>query len=259
MQLVAVVGSGPTPRALARYRDPEAKVWLQALPESDVDAVLGALVPMGFAGALVFGDDERHVAARAVTRRSVGCERFGCADAVSVAAGGTIGDWVGGRAVAEGMRSAGWDPRGARIVALGTGPSLSTVVAELAESGAEEVTFVARHPVEGERAVPLLPHGVSARVLSARDAGVASVMSRCDVLLRADDLVAPEPEWLGPHLTVVDLSPTLPPRWRSVARAAGATAISWPDVEAHRVSAMLRTVVGGAIDPQPLLDLLHEA
>jgi shikimate dehydrogenase len=258
MQLVALLGSGPSARALARYRDPEMRVWLHPVPSGSLGEAVRALPLLGFAGALVFGEEGRQEAARAVARRSLDAEEQKAVDAVAVAGDATVGDHVGGRAVVEGLRRAGWDPRGARVVALGDGPAARAVVRELAAAGAEEVTFVARDAPTAEQAVPALPTGVRARGLAVHDPALATLLERCDALLRSEDLLAPAAARLGPHLTVVDLVPGLDAAWRRDGRAAGATAVPWADVEAHRVAAALRAVMGGDVDAEPLLELLHD-
>lgn len=257
MQLVAVLGSGPSARALARYRDPDLRLWLQAVPTGSVTAAVEALPVLGFAGAIVFGEDARREAAVAVARRSLDADDQGTVDAVSVAGDATLGDHVGGRAVVEGLRTAGWEPRGARIVAIGDDAGTRALLRELATAGAEEITLVAEDAPAAERAVRDLPTGVRARGVAVRDPALPSLMERCDAVLRASDLLAPLPERMGPHLTIVDLTAGLDPSWRREGRAAGAATVRWADVEAHRVSAALRTVVGGDVDPEPLLELFH--
>lgn len=257
MQLVAILGTGPTALALARYRDPEMRVWLHAVPVGSVEQAVAALPVLGFAGAVVFGETARAAAARAVSRRSLDAEEQSAVDAVSVAGDATLGDHVGGRAVVDGLRTAGWDPRGARVVAIGDGAAGRAVARELATAGADEITFVAENAPAAERAVPDLPAGVHARGLAVHDPALPALLGRCDALLRGADLLEPMTGLLGPHLTVVDLAPGLDPDWRREGRAAGAATVSWPDVEAHRVAAALRTVVGGEVDPTPLLELFH--
>ncbi|MDZ7707727.1 MAG: hypothetical protein U5J97_07500 [Trueperaceae bacterium] len=257
MQLVAVLGSGPSARALARYRDPDLRVWLQSVPIGSVTAAVDALPVLGFAGALVFGEDARREAAVAVARRSLDADEQATVDAVSVAGDATLGDHVGGRAVVDGLRSAGWEPRGARIVAIGDDAGTRALLRELATAGAEEITVVAEDAPAAERAVRDLAAGVLVRGVAVRDPTLPALMARCDAVLRASDLLAPLPERMGPHLTIVDLAPGLDPSWRRDGRAAGASTVRWADVEAHRVAAALRTVVGGEVDPEPLLELFH--
>jgi shikimate 5-dehydrogenase len=259
MQLVAVLGTGPSTRALARFRDPEHRVWLQLVPNGATAAAVRALPVLGFAGALVFGDEARREAARTVARSSLDAEELAAVDAVTVAGDTTLGDLVGARALVDGLRTAGWEPRGARVVALGDGNGLRPVLRELAAAGADEVTAVASDAPTAEQALPPLPSGVAGRGLAARDPAVATVLERCDAVVRTADVIPAPLEHLGPHLTVVDLVPGLAPDWRTAGRAAGATTVAWADVEAYRVAAALRTVVGGAVDPGPLLELFHGA
>lgn len=257
MQLVALLGSDASALALARYRDPEMRIWLHPVPVGSIREAVAALPVLGFAGALIFGEAARREAASAVSRRSLDAEDQMAVDAVTVAGEATLGDHVGGRAVVEGLRTAGWDPHGARVVAFGVGAAGRAVARELATAGAEEVTFVAADAPAAERAVPDLPAGVRARGLAMHDPAVPALLGRCDALLRGADLLAPIADVLGPHLTVVDLAPGLDPAWRRQGRAAGAATVAWADVEAHRVAAALRAVLGGEVDPEPLLELFH--
>lgn len=257
MQLVAVLGTGPAARALARHRDPEGRVWLQVVPSGATAPAVKALPVLGFAGALVFGEQARRDAARSVTRASIDAEDLGTVDTITVAGDATLGDHVGGRAVVDGLRVAGWDPRGARVVALGEAPGLRAVLRELATAGVEEITVVAADAPSAEGAVPRLPNGVRSRGVAARDPSLPAVLERCDAVLRADDVLEAPSEALGPHLTMVDLAAGLDADWRRAGRAVGATLVGWPDVEAHRVAAAVRAVVGGDVAPGPLLELFH--
>lgn len=259
MQLVAVLGTGPAARSLARFRDPEHRIWLQVVPNGSVAPAVRALPVLGFAGALVFGDEARREAAGSVARASLDADEQGAVDAVTVAGDTTLGDHVGGRAVVDGLRAAGWDPRGARVLALGQDAGLRAVLRELATAGVEDVTLVGSDAPTAERGVPSLPSGVSARGLSARDPSVEVLLERCDAVLRAGDVLASDPSRVGPHLTIVDLAHGLAPDWRRAGRSAGATTVSWADVEAHRVAAALRAVVGGDVDAGPFLELFHGA
>lgn len=259
MQLVAILGTGPSTRALARFRDPEQRVWLQVVPSGATAAAVRALPVLGFAGALVFGDDARREAARTVVRSSLDADELASVDAVTVAGDTTLGDHVGARALVDGLRTAGWEPRGARVVALGDGTGLRPVLRELAAAGVEDVSVVAADAPTAEQALPSLPNGVAGHGLAVRDPAVATVLERCDAVVRAGDVIPPPLDRLGPHLTLVDLAPGLASDWRTAGRAAGATTVAWADVEAYRVAAALRTVVGGAVDPGPLLELFHGA
>ena len=232
-------------------------MWLQVVPNGATGPAVKALPVLGFAGALVFGADARRDAARFVARASIDAEDLGTIDTITVAGDATLGDHVGGRAVVDGLRVAGWDPRGARVVALGDAPGLRAVLRELATAGVEEITVVASDAPTAEGAVPRLPSGVRSRGLAARDPSVPALLERCDAVLRVDDVLDAPTEVLGPHLTMVDLAPGLAADWRHAGRIVGATLVGWPDVEAHRVAAAMQAVVGGAFRPGPLLELFH--
>ena len=258
MQLVALVGSDPTSRALARYRDPGGRLWLHPIPEGRIADVVAALPVLGFAGALVFGVEAGREASRAVGRRSLDASDLDTVDAIAVAGDATLGDYTAGRAILASLREAGWEPRGARIAALGGGVTTRALLRELAAAGAEEVVLVARNAPDAENGLPTLPANVRGRAVAAGDPTVQALLERCDLLLRSEDVLPPLTGVLGPHLTLLDLQPDVPSAWRREARAVGAHAASWADVEAGRVAAALRAVVGGEVDAGPLLDLLHE-
>lgn len=257
MQLVALVGTDPTSRALARYRDPEGRVWLHPLPQGRTAEAVAALPVLGFAGALIFGEEAGREACRAVGRRSLDASDLGSVDAIAVAGDATLGDFTAGRAILASLREGGWEPRGARVAALGGGVITRSVLRELAAAGAEEVVQVARNAPDAEQALPPLPTGVRGRAVAAADPILPALLERCDLLLRSEEVLPPMTGVLGPHLTLLDLRPDVPSAWRREARAVGADAVSWADVEAGRVAAALGMVVGGEVDPGPLLDLLH--
>ncbi|MDZ7800753.1 MAG: hypothetical protein U5K81_08190 [Trueperaceae bacterium] len=258
MQLVALLGTDPTARALARFRDPEGRVWLHPAPPGDIATAVAALPVLGFAGALVFGDEARRDAAAATTRRSLEGSDLGVVDAVAVAGDSTIGDFVTARALLDGLQAGGWEPRGARIAALGGGAVVRGTLRELATAGAADIALIAPDAPTAEHALPDLPAGVRGRAVAAADPTVPTLLERCDLLLRSENLASPHADALGPHLTVLDLAPGLAPDWRTEVRAAGGSATAFPDIAARTAAAALRTVVGGEVGVEPLLDLLHE-
>ncbi len=256
MQLIAVLGATPTAHALARHRDAGGRYWLQALPHTPVERAVPALPWLGFAGALVFGDDARRDAAHVATRTAhhVGADG---GDVVTVVGDATLVDAVGDAAVVDGLRHAGWDPRGARIVAIGDDAGTASLLAELAAAGASELTVVGRDAPAAERALPALPAGAHGAAVARRDPALPDLLARADAVVRGEDLLPPDGTWFGPHLTLVDVAPDLPGDWRRAARAAGAASVPWADVEAHRVAAAIQAVLGERVDAEPFLDVLH--
>ncbi|MDR9391378.1 MAG: hypothetical protein RI554_05050 [Trueperaceae bacterium] len=256
MQLIAVLGATPTAHALARHRDERGRYWLHPVPHASVEQAVPALASLGFAGALVFGADARRDAARVATRTAHHVGPDG-GDVVTVVGDATLVDTVGDAAVVDGLRHAGWDPRGARVIAVGDDAGTTSLLAELAAAGAAELTVVGRDAPAAEHALPALPAGARGAALATRDPALPDLLARADAVVRGEDLLAPQGAWFGPHLTLVDVAPDLDADWRRAARTAGAATVPWADVEAHRVAAAVQAVLGERVDAAPFLDVLH--
>lgn len=256
MHLIALLGTSPAVEVLQHYRDPTSRFHLHAVPAGPVPQQLSALPALGFTGALLFGSEVRRDAV-ALVRASVEAADLQAVNVVSVAGGQVQGDYVGAAAVVDGLRHAGWDPRGARVVASGGHDDVRSLLRSLATAGVVDITLVGPDAPAAERALPALPAGVKSRALPARDPIIPDLVARCDAVLRGDGNLKVPAESLGPHLTLVDVSPNLPSEPRATARAAGVSTIAWADVEAHRVAATLQQLLSLPVDPAPLHELLR--
>jgi len=223
MQLVAVLGTGRSVNALSAYRDPLDRFHLQVLPGAPIDKALEALPVLGFAGALTFGVEARTAAFRGAARPSLLAQELGAVNVVTR-----------------------------------TGESLHVLLA-MAESGASDVTLVARDAPTAERALPRLPAGVTGRAVASRDPIVHDLLTHGDAILRGDDALPLDPGTFGPHLTLVDLAPDLELGVRRDAQAAGVSTVGWADVESHRIAARLLHMLSEPVDPAGLRDALRDA
>ena len=257
MQLVAVLGTGRIVNALSEYRDPLDRFHLQVLPGAPIDKALDALPVLGFAGALTFGVEARTAAFRGAARPSLLAQELGAVNVVTRTGESLHGDHVGASDVVEGLRHAGWDPHGARVVASGEGDDVRAVLLAMAESGANDVTLVARDAPTAERALPRLPAGVTGRAVASRDPIVHDLLTHGDAILRGDDALPLDPGTFGPHLTLVDLAPDLELGVRRDAQAAGVSTVGWADVESHRIAARLLHMLSEPVDPAGLRDALR--
>lgn len=258
MHLVALFGRDPTAAALARHRDAAGRFHLHAVPNGRETDALEGLAAFGAAGALLHGDALQRRARAHVERASLDAEEVGAVDTVTVAAGATVGDYVGGRALGELLRSTGWHARDARAVVVGSGPLAAAAMRELASGGASTLTLLAASAPDAERAVPEVPAGARVRPLAQGDPAAQVVLEEADVLvLGHSDAEVPDTAF-GPHLTVVDLgaSPLGPVRRRAM--DLGAITFARADLEAHRATLALGQVLGGEVELEPFLDRLHE-
>lgn len=257
MHLVALFGSGPSAHALARYRDAAGRFHLHAVPDGREGEALGALAAVGAAGALLHGDGLQRKARSAVERASLDADELQAVDTITVTAGGTVGDYLGGRALGALLGASGWHAREARAVVVGTGALAAAALRELASQGAAELTLLGVSAPEAEQALPTLPAGAAARGRAAHDPAVPALLERADLVVRMNGDVAVPEGALGPHLTLVDLAGEALSPVRRRAVDLGAVTFNRADLEAHRAAIALRQILGGEVEVEPLLDRLH--
>lgn len=257
MHLIALFGSGPSSQALARFQDAAGRFHLHPATEGREAEALGALAAFGAAGALLHGDALQRTARASVERASLDADELEAVDTVTVTAGGTVGDYLGGRALGSLLATSGWHARDARAVVLGTGPLASASLRELATQGAAELTLLGVSAPEAEQGLPTLPAGASARGRAAHDPAVPSLLERADLVVRLRPEVEVREGALGPHLTLVDLASDGLSALRRRAMDLGAVTFNRPDLEAHRAAIALRQILGGEVEVEPLLDRLH--
>lgn len=259
MHLVAALGQDPhLTNLLRRYRDPHGRYHLHPLLDTDPAAALAGLVPLEFAGAIVLDEDLQELAAGSLQRRSLDAQEVGAVDTITVAAGGLIGEYNFGRAVRSMLQGAGWDGRNATAVLLGTGRRVTGLARELSSLGVSRLVLVADNQPAAERSAPRLAASTEVIPRSASDPAVERYLAEADLLVRADPSARVRFEWLGPHLSLIDLSPEPVTRLRQQALNVGALSFNLQDLQAHFLALALSHVLGGAIDVEPLLELLHD-
>jgi hypothetical protein len=259
MHLVALISQDPLlVRQLVRYRDPLGRFHLHPLLDHDAADVLPALQVMEFAGAVILDHDSQAVAAKQLTRRSLDAQEAAAVDTVSVSPGGLIGEFNFGRAVGALLQTAGWDGREASAVILGSGRNATGVARELSSVGVTQLTILAGNRPEAERAVPRLAASTSIIARAVSDPVAERCLLEADLLVRLDPAARVPLEMLGPHLTLLDLSPEPVSRLRQQALNVGVLSFNQRDFQAHFLALALSHVLGGSIEVEPLLSLLHD-
>jgi shikimate 5-dehydrogenase len=260
MHLVAVACSDlDLAHALRGFRDGDRRFHLHPVTPPSVPALVEALRTLDFAGALLLDPRLQGEAARVVDRTSLDAREVGAVDALVVTPAGVVGDLHVGRAVGAALRARLWDPRGAKAVILGAAPPARAIARELASLGVRHLTVLAEERPEAERAVERLASSATVDARAYADPAATSRLEGADLYVRIDPAADVAAALFGPHLTVVDLVPGAMTEWRRRAVAVGALSLGDRDVQAHLLHAALGTVLGGGVQVEPLLALLHQS
>lgn len=260
MHLVAVACRDPDlAHALRSFRDGERRFHLHAIAPKSVPALIDALRTLDFAGALLLDSRLQHEAVRVVDRTSLDAREVGAVDALVVTPAGIVGDLHAGRAVGAALRARLWDPRGAKAVVLGADAPARAIARELASLGVQHLTVLADERPDAERVVERLASSASVDARAYGDPAATSRLEQADLFVRVDAAADVPAALFGPHLTVVDLVPGAMTEWRRRAIEVGALSLGARDVQAHVIHAALGTVLGGGVQVEPLLALLHQS
>jgi shikimate 5-dehydrogenase len=244
--------------AIARFRDPLGRFHLHPLQEGTVDAVLSGLVPLEFAGVLLFGDDFEQKASGLLQRYSLDAQEIGAVDTVTVAAGGLIGEYNAGRAIGSLLAASDWDGRGARAVLLGGGRRVAATARELSSMGVAQIVILAENRPAAERSTPKLAASTTVVASALSDPRSKSFLAEADLLIRSDPSAQVPPEAMGPHLCLIDLCAERSTPLRQQALDVGALTFDLLDFQAHRLALGLNHVLGAGVELEPLLSLLHD-
>lgn len=256
MQWVTLLADTPLATALDGYVDPDGRFSLKRSNASVPDA-LTALGPLNVAGAVISGAGLRSEAFHHAHRTSVDAGRYRSVDTLVQTRGLTVGELTGPEAVVDGLHAAGWDARGASVVAIGGGVEARALLGRLVSSGVRELTVVEASGAEAEQALPDRSSGVTLRAMHERNPAIDRVLSAADAVLLSKPLAAVNDLVLGPHLTLVELMPDLPPTVRQRLDTLGGATVPWHDLAAHQTAWALKRILETDVDSGPLLQALH--
>ncbi len=259
MHLVALLSyDTPLGQALSGFRDEAQRVYLHPVsPTRDVDKVIGALEPLDFAGALVLEPPLQTRAFELAQRSSLDAQQVESADALTVTPGGLIAEYNFGRAIGAALRSVDWDARGASAVVMGAGMQARAVSRELSSLGVRKLAVLATSRPVAEQTSAQLAASTEIIATAKSDPLAKSLIENADVLIRVDPKMSVETRLLGPHLSVVDLSPQTMSPLRAHAMSLGALTLSLRDVQAQQLALSLNHILGARFAAESFLDVLH--
>ena len=257
MQLIALFCEDPdVAEALTQVEQPPYHLHLVAL-EQPLAAALTALSALDFAGALVLGESLQRQAFAQVQRSSLDAQNSEAVDAVTVTPLGLVGEYTLGRALARALLADAWDLRGARVVLLGAGAEATVLAKELASLGASHVTVLAQDRPAAEKALPPLAATVTTQARALSEPLAGSYVEQADVLVRTNPDLKVDKTLLGPHLSVIDLSPAPLSPLRKTAFGVGAKSLGLRDIQAYQAALALSHVLGSTVEVDAFLTLLH--
>jgi len=214
-----------------------------AVPAGRLEAALGGLSALGFAGVSVTMPHKEAVAAL-VDERSAVAERLGAVNCVVVEGSRLVGHNTDGAGfVASLGRGASFDATGRRCLVEGAGGAARAVILALVEAGAAEVVVVNRSGDRAEVAAALA--GTAGRVGGPQDAAHMDLVVQATPVGMADtpwarSAPAVDPSGLRPGQVAADL--VYHPRrtaWLVAAEGAGATVVGGLGMLVHQAADQL--------------------
>ena len=221
---------------------------LEVPATSKLDAVLAALEPLGYLGAIVTGPARAELA-RVVPRKARAAERDGVVDAITVA-GGLQGTHTFEDALLNTLEHVGFRAFGASAVILGGGPH-ALAATQLARAGLRTITIAAPDRPAAERIAKSLPAGVFSETLAMAEPRLRDVLETADLLVVASADVRVEPSLMQPYHTILEAAGET-----SLAVAlerVGGQVIPSATVRAHHLAAQIEFATGYKFDPAILV------
>lgn len=259
MHLIALLCQDqPLGQALSAYRNPTYDFYLHPVPyQNDLQRIVLALEPLDFAGMLVLEPTWQRQVFEFATRSSLDAQEVGAADTLTVMPGGLIAEYNLGRAVGTTLQSAGWHSREASAVVLGTGPLVRAVSRELSSLGVKRLAVLAKNRPLAEQAAAGIAASTEFIAKAEGDPLAQGLIERADLLVRVDPSMHVDPLLLGPHLSVVDLSPDVLSPLRQQALGLGALGLGLREIQAHQLALSLGHILGGRLEARHFTELLH--
>ena len=244
--------------ALSRFRDEALNFYLHPVSDaSDLPRVLGSLSLLDFAGALVLEPELQRPAFHAAAKHSLDAQEVEAADALIVTPSGLIAEYNLGRAVGAALGAASWHGAGASVVILGAGVRARAVSRELSSLGATRLAVLAANRPIAERTTPQLAATTEIVHKAEGDPLAARLLEGADLIVRVDPTMKVSKTSLGPHLTIVDLSPEPMSALRQSAVSLGALTLGLRDVQAQGLALSLGHILGGRLGAERFSELLH--
>jgi len=224
-------------------------------PDKNVADVCTGLKALDYAGALVFDDDWQAQMSNHCERSSLAASSNNATDTLVVTQAGLLGDYVLGQAITALLSHHQWNIRGASVVITGAGAMARVLAKEIAGMGADTVNIVAQNRPLAEQALPQIANTKSlAHAFGELTADAA--FERADLLIKTEDTNLIPKEILGPHLSVVDLSPSPLSSLRQDALRVGASSFGLRDLQAHQLHIGMEAILGKKLEVSLFLDPL---
>ncbi|ACO45904.1 shikimate dehydrogenase [Deinococcus deserti] len=244
-----------TPLALIGH-PPDAARALRALgllamsvPTDNLGATLEACRALHFTGAIVHSTLESHLPD--ISTPDAGARRVGRVDALAFA-GGTHGIFALSDALGEALTDSGYATRGAGALLIGLDAVDLTLALPLARLGFANIGVAAETLPDAERAARHLPAGLRTFPVSRRDAALATLAERADLIVLTGGSLPLG--LLQPYHTLADLT------GHAVVGASGATVLDLSSLPARRLARQLEHATGQRFHAQDLSEiaaLLH--
>ncbi|GGK32671.1 hypothetical protein GCM10008955_28290 [Deinococcus malanensis] len=239
-----------TPLALIGY-PPDAARALRGLgllalsvATDNLGATLEACRSLHFTGAIVHPTLESHLPD--VSTPDAEARRVGRVDALAFA-GGTHGIFALADALGDAVTDSGYATRGAGALLIGLDAVDLTLALPLARLGFSNMGVAAETLPEAERAARHLPAGVRTFPVSRRDAALATLAERADLIVLTG---GPLPAGLlQPYHTLADLT------GHAVVGTSGATSLDLSTLPARRLARQLEHATGQRFHAQDLSEL----
>lgn len=224
-------------------------------PEKPVEAVCTGIQALDYAGALVLDENWQHKVTSFCSRSSLAATSNKAIDTLVVTQAGLLGDYVLGQAITELFLDHQWNIKGSSVVITGSGAMARALAKEIAGMGAETLNIVSQSRPAAEQALPQVANTRSVAHAFGELTAI-SAFERADLLIKTEKTSLIPKDVLGPHLSVVDLSPSPLSSLRQDAIRVGAPTFGLRDLQAHQLRIGMGAILGTKLDVSLFLDPL---
>ncbi len=246
--------------ALSEFRDRSSNIYLHPVPSNTrFEAVCEGLKALDFVGLLALDEVAQKEAYQQAERSSLDAQEILAADSLTVTANGLIGEYNMARAIMQLLKTNEWDARGARAVIIGANALARSIARELASSGVSHLSLFAETQPSAENTTSDLAVTTQHYAGTYTDSRLTHMLTETDLLIQVTSKaeVKIADQYLGPHLSFIDLSPENMTLLRKRALNLGAATLSLKDVQAQQIALSLNHMLGTQLSPGPFLDILQ--
>ncbi len=228
------------------------------IPSKEAKDFCIGLDALNYAGAICLDLAWQKKLLGSAARPSLAATTAQATDTLVTTPAGLMADFNAGQAIAQLLSYNEWDIKDAAVTITGADAYARILAKELASLGATSIDVIAASRSLAQQTLPTIATTRS-HAHTYSDITATSAYERADLIIRTESEGNIPKDVLGPHVSVIDLSPSPLSPLRHEALRVGAPNFGLRDFQAHQISIAIGAILGKKIDPEtflmPLLSL----